>query len=167
MITLERTPKTLSEWFEIYGDPREQGSDSYSKVWAKQNLVWYPAPFKMVLSWDLDFEVEWLWMHRRIGAVVLDALREVVSDLGEQYLIDSGWNRWGGCFNFRPQRGDPMVLSSHAMAAAVDINPHLGLMGERSRQPEIITKAFVDRGFVWGGEFKIPDGMHYQAGTGL
>jgi hypothetical protein len=167
MKILEEVPRSKKEWFRIYGDPRDEMSDSFSVKWVNENLDWFPAPFPMVLSWDIDRVVDFLYMHKKIGPVVINALEELVNEKGIEYIIDNKHNRWGGCFNYRPQRGDSGEMSTHSFGAAIDLNPALAPRGGESNQPDYVVKAFLKRGFTWGGEFSVVDGMHFQGGFGL
>lgn len=166
MIKLETVPETEEAWFEIYGDPRSKG-DNASTDWIKDNLDWFALPFNLFLSWNHEQEIEWGYMHRRIGPVVVDALKEMLDNQGIVYIRENGHDKWGGCFNYRPQRGDSTKMSTHCFGAAIDINPHLGGFRQVSKQPKYITEAFVKRGFTYGGGWFVPDGMHFQAGLGL
>jgi hypothetical protein len=75
---------------------------------------------------------------------------------------------FGGCFNFRFMCG-AHNLSTHSWGIAVDYLPDRGRLGSREdaeTYPQHVREAFVKRGFVWGGDWKTPDAMHYQACMG-
>lgn len=169
MISLGRTPKSVEEWFEIYGDPSSPESDGPSKSWMDENLAWFKLPLPLVLSWNLGKEIKYIYTHKLIGDAVVDGLTEIARSPGVDYVVREGHNRWGGSFNYRPQRGKPEFMSTHSFGAAFDINPHLGPLGGPNKQPIYIVETFVKRGFTWGGDWegKRNDGMHFQAGIGL
>ena len=96
-----------------------------------------------------------------------EALLEVKLSHGEEYLHTEGLDSFGGVFNFHPQKGSALILSSHAFGAAIDLNPEIAPFAGVSHQPDFIVKAFQHQGFTWGGEFPTSDGMHFQFGTGL
>ena len=167
MITLDNVPNSYDDWFKIYGDPQEANSDAPSKTWETHNLTWFKLPFDLELSWIPGKAVSYGWMHEKIGNVVVDALKAMEKARGISYIIGNGHNKWGGCYNFRPQRNRPNSMSTHCFGAAVDINPHLGPLGGPDNQPSYIVEAFKERGFTWGGDWERLDSMHFQAGTGL
>jgi hypothetical protein len=104
-------------------------------------------------------------MHRKVGPVVVDALEEIGDYISgdPEYLERNGLNFWWGCFAFRFKRTDKGQYSTHAFGIAVDLNRHLGDLGEAPQQPEWFVDCFKRRGFRWGGDWDYPDGMHFQA----
>jgi hypothetical protein len=72
---------------------------------------------------------------------------------------------FGGAYNFRVMRGGSS-LSMHAYGCAVDFDPARNGFG--SRNPYLakcpaVLEAFKREGWTWGGTWKKPDGMHFQA----
>lgn len=167
MVVLEGAPRKSGEWYEMYGDPRKEGTDTYSEEWADEWLDWAKLPFRMVLSWDVKKTVDWIYGNKKILPVVVDALEEICAEIGRENLVLDDLNRWGGCFNYRGQRRAPDCLSTHAFGAAVDINPHRAPFGGAPDLPDVMVSAFTMRGFTWGGTFPHCDGMHFQAGSGI
>ena len=65
--------------------------------------------------------------------------------------------RWRGRRSHRPPQ--------HAYGAAIDINaPENPYGGTPTMDPRIV-KIFEHWGFDWGGDFLIPDGMHFEYGV--
>lgn len=89
-------------------------------------------------------------------------LRGAIADIEREklsYLINS--SDFGGCFSARFTRsGDN--LSRHAWGIGVDFNVQDNLMGQTPRMDPQIVKIMEDWGFSWGGDWTIPDGMHFE-----
>jgi len=165
---LERIPDGLEEILAVYGTPGyvEEGRFLPSQAWIRENLRRFNLSFPLHESWSPYRTLTSFLAHRLVGDAMLDALEEIRDYKGWQYLQENYLDYYGGCFNFRLMRGRDL-LSTHSWAIAIDINPHLCPLGaDPARQPEFIVEAFVRRGFEWGGRWKRPDGMHFQACVG-
>ncbi len=57
-------------------------------------------------------------------------------------------------------------LSTHAWAAAIDINPARNQFGQKGAMPEKVVELFKAEGWTWGGEWRKPDPMHFEATSG-
>ena len=68
---------------------------------------------------------------------------------------------WDGCFNIRRKRGGSNY-SLHSWGLAVDINAAWNRFGKIPTMSDALVKAFEDAGFLWGGRWSKPDGMHFQ-----
>lgn len=89
------------------------------------------------------------------------ALRQVERE-GLGSLIHST----AGCFNARTVARDPTAPpSNHAYGAAIDINAPENAYGAAPTMDERVVAIFERWGFRWGGDFLIPDGMHFEYGT--
>lgn len=159
MIALPHVPNGYKEIVDTYGDPA-------SKKFARERLAQMKLPMPMRASWNEKLIVKSAWIHVAVAGAMLDALKEIREFGGLEFLQMQNLDRWGGVHNFRMKVGDPSSLSTHAWAIAIDINPHKGPYGKRPNMPDWIVSAFVRRGFVWGGDWTIPDGMHFQACKG-
>lgn len=67
-----------------------------------------------------------------------------------------------GCFNVRPVRGVPNVMSVHSWGLALDFNAKDNPLGGESTWSPDFVQVWKDAGFVWGGDFKRKDPMHFQ-----
>lgn len=68
-----------------------------------------------------------------------------------------------GCFSPRFIGRDPDGrLSAHSWGAALDVNAAENPLGRRPTMHDGIVGAFLTAGFNWGGEWLIPDGMHFE-----
>ena len=124
----------------------------------------------------LTIEPRWTTTHLRtktlplIGRVTCNlaffpplahALRQVERE-GLGSLIHST----AGCYNARTVARDPTAPpSDHAYGAAIDINAPENAYGATPTMDERIVAIFERWGFAWGGDFLIPDGMHFELGT--
>jgi len=156
--TLRSVPCGLEEIIEIYGD-------CFAADWYKENTVWQRSPFAMRLSWSPAQYIGGFIAHRLVGPVIADALTAIRDFGGLGFLRENSYDLWGGCLNMRPKK-DGVGTSTHAWGIAVDYCPHLGQFGVPSHMPAFIVEAFTKRGFVNGGAWKKPDGMHQQACDG-
>ena len=119
-------------------------------------------PFKMFLSWRPEIPVEQALVHKSIRVELEEAFNTILSYYGESFIYENRLASWGGAYNDRYSTGSQR-WSVHAWALAVDYLPHLGLYGEPSMMPYPIVEAFKAQGFIWGGEWSRPDGMHFTA----
>jgi D-alanyl-D-alanine carboxypeptidase len=55
--------------------------------------------------------------------------------------------------------------SNHAYGAAIDINAPENPYGSTPTMNRRVVKIFERWGFDWGGNFLIPDGMHFEYRT--
>ena len=69
---------------------------------------------------------------------------------------------WDGCFQIRKKRG-ANSMSLHAWGLAVDLNQAQNPFGAKPKMPRELILCFTDTGlWDWGGNWKKPDGMHFQ-----
>lgn len=90
------------------------------------------------------------------------ALEELV-DRGLDDLISI----YSGCYAARTvARSDTAPPSQHAYGAAIDIDAPTNGYGDTTpaMDPRVV-EVFETHGFLWGGDFLIPDGMHFEHGS--
>jgi hypothetical protein len=63
-------------------------------------------------------------------------------------------------------RSDTAPPSQHAYGAAIDIDAPANGYGDTTpaMDPRVV-EVFERHGFLWGGDFLIPDGMHFEYGS--
>jgi hypothetical protein len=89
-------------------------------------------------------------------------LRGVVQDLIAQGIEDT-IRSYSGCFSPRHINRDPgSGISHHAWGIAVDVNVAQNPYGARPDQDPRLVRTFERWGFLWGGKWLIPDGMHFE-----
>ncbi len=164
MICLEKIPSGLEEAIRYYGKPwvEENGVLIESKEWRRENLGSVTLPHSLRYSWK-DERLFSFACHKKVCKPVQDAILEIGSHGGWEWLVLQEFDRWGGCYNPRSKRSTPLQPSAHFFGIAIDLNPHIDPQGEPPKMPWFIVDAFVKRGFIWGGDFKRKDGQHFQA----
>jgi hypothetical protein len=121
--------------------------------WVSRNIVRRPMPL-------LKGEVV---CHRLFVDQLYGALKEI-EDRGLGHLIDP--SQYGGCWvprhiDFNPAR----PLSMHAWGIAADFNVSTNGLGMKPQMDRRIVEVFDRWGFVWGGRWSRPDGMHFELGA--
>jgi hypothetical protein len=129
-----------------------------------------PAPGRP--GW-LDLDPAWEGQHiatRRVpllGRVTCNvalfpqirgAIRELIAE-GLAGTIDT----FSGCFARRYINRDPGAgISHHSWGIALDINVPRNPFGAPPNQDPRMVEIFERWGFIWGGRFVRPDGMHFE-----
>lgn len=98
-----------------------------------------------------------IYVHNWMAEPLLKAL-QAVRDRG----LLSELKTFDGCFNVRDKRGFAGRFSWHSYALAIDLNADENRLGLLPRLSKSFVECFTEQGFVWGGEFHRPDGMHFQ-----
>jgi len=90
-------------------------------------------------------------------------IRGVVHELIERGLQGT-IHSFSGCFSARHINRIPNAgLSHHSWGIALDLNVQQGnLFGQTPHQDPRLVRVFERWGFVWGGTFIEPDGMHFE-----
>ena len=128
----------------------------------QSDFVKITFPFVMRASWDKELILRSFYGHEHIGEAVIESLEEIRDYFGNDFIYDNDLDLWGGCYANR-QTVTGKRKSVHAWGLAVDYLPHLGPYNKPSMIPYQIVNAFKKRGFIWGGDWSIPDGMHFSA----
>ncbi len=98
--------------------------------------------------------------NRGLFARLRGALREVVRD-GLAPEIHP--NEYGGCYSPRfALHHAGAGLSHHAWGVAIDLDVAENPYGERPTMDPRVVAIFRRWGFAWGGDWLIPDGMHFE-----
>jgi len=72
---------------------------------------------------------------------------------------------YSGCYAPRTvARSATAPPSQHAYGAAIDINAPENPYGSTPTMDPKIVRIFQRWGFMWGGDFLTPDGMHFEYG---
>jgi len=96
--------------------------------------------------------------HRRIVPFMRAAFLEIQESAEMRPLLKS----FDGCYNWRRQR-KAKSLSRHGWGIAVDINDEENSLGDSTPSQDLrIIDVFRRHGFMWGGYFHRPDGMHFE-----
>lgn len=98
--------------------------------------------------------------HRKVLEPLRAAMQEL-ADRGAAHLVSS----YAGCWAPRTS-GTTGPLSSHAWGMAVDVNAPTNPYGAEPRQPALLVDVMAEHGFLWGGDWDTPDGMHFELAPG-
>ena len=109
-----------------------------------------------------------------LGAVtchetVVDMLRGAMTELvdnGLGHLVEPAG--FAGCWNpryIRATTGRPAGISRHAWGAALDLNAAANPVGSAGTQDPRLVAVMGDWGFTWGGDWLVPDPMHFEYGV--
>ncbi len=152
----------------FYGDPDADRNGEADRKWEDANLTRILPAYPMLIAWDLKAPVKAIRCHRLVAPSLERILRRIGETFPDRKLREkAGLHLFGGCYNFRAVRGGS-TLSTHAFAAAIDINPAGNPLGVRWRgnagmMPREVVAIFEAEGWVWGGHWSRPDCQHFQA----
>lgn len=102
--------------------------------------------------------------HETVTDMLFGAMTEVV-DQGLSHLVDPAG--YAGCWYPRFTRtatGSSAGLSRHSWGAAVDINAPANSYGSAGTQDRRLVDIMQSWGFTWGGDWLVPDPMHFEYG---
>jgi D-alanyl-D-alanine carboxypeptidase len=151
---------------QFYGNPALPNG-KLNPAWEAANIVRVNIPWKAVLAWDTDAVVKTIRIHRLCAQSLQRILDAIWAAAGKKQATIEAWGMhlYGGAFEFRLQRGGN-TLSSHSWACAIDWDPGRNALGDTTpnfANVPAVLKAFTDEGWIWGGTWSRPDGMHWQA----
>lgn len=93
---------------------------------------------------------------------LLPQLRGAMDALVAQGL-ESTITSVAGCFSSRFALGSPSAsISRHAWGIAVDVNADTNRFGMPPAQDPLLVDIMEQWGFTWGGDWIVPDGMHFE-----
>ncbi len=96
--------------------------------------------------------------HRKFFAQLREAFEEL-NRRGLGHLV----REYSGCYNARFVATPAGIrLSRHTWGIAFDINSSNNQFGAEPRQDPRLVKIMRDHGMVWGGDWVVPDGMHFE-----
>ena len=133
-------------------------------ITSKQALAHYGQPENesSLVLWRVPKELQHGAVPQRIYCN-----RDLVIPLTHAFtnLIDRGFidelKTWDGCFNIRKKKlGASMSL--HSWALAIDMNAAWNQIRRAPTLSAGFVKCFTDAGFIWGGTWRTPDGMHFE-----
>lgn len=152
-----------SQLLSLYGSP------SYvTPSFKKNNIGTAVLPYTM---WMDNIRFDKFAMHKscvdsfvRVMTYIWEANDKDYDKIKAQQL-----HVFSGCWNIRAKRGGS-TASVHSWALAVDIAAPYNGLGKKPgynkysfTNESLIVKAFKEEGWIWGGDWSRPDGMHFQA----
>lgn len=131
--------------------------------------VMLDLPYPMRLAWDKSTTVTRTTINEKCAESAGRALQTALDHYGINGLRRNGLDLFGGCYNNRKMRGGSS-LSTHAYAAAFDINPAANRLrwgrdraAMAKKQCAPFLDAFEAEGWVSLGRERNYDWMHVQA----
>lgn len=128
---------------------RGDGTITIDPTWVDRYIVTAPVPILGSVH-----------CHEAIVAPLGAALQQIV-DEGLADAVDA--DDYGGCWVPRRIDRDPAKpLSMHAWGLAIDLNVATNGLGATPTMDARVVEIFRTHGFVWGGAWSRPDGMHFE-----
>jgi hypothetical protein len=131
------------EYEELHG-----GLVKVSEIWIAENIM------------RLELFGIKIWCHK----IAAPQFAAVITDVQAAGLIaEISLGVGGGCYNARHKRHDPAAeLSGHSWGYCLDVDPGRFPYGSAARAHPVVISIFQRWGFVYGGDFKTPDPMHWE-----
>jgi hypothetical protein len=150
-LSTPRAKRALGEpWYQVTGTD----TIDMHPTWKANNLT----DGRIVLNASIPIRAQ---CHVK----VVDDLRAALADVAAAGLSGAfdlaNTNTYGGCYNPRYSRTSGF-LSRHAYAMALDANTVTNCQGCVPRMNCDVVRIFRRHGFAWGGNFRQPDGMHFE-----
>jgi hypothetical protein len=96
------------------------------------------------------------------NAALFPQLRGALRELVRRGLEDT-ITSYAGCYARRFANRDPnQAISHHTWGIAFDVNVPQNPFGGPPDQDPRLVRVFERWGFIWGGRFIVPDGMHFE-----
>lgn len=148
----------------FFGNPRGKNGN-VSPLWYERNMTRVIPPWKLYYAGQPV--TKGVSIHKKAADSLANVFKRIWDASGRsQAQIDAwGMSDFSGSFNYRPKRGS-RSLSMHAYGAAVDFDADRNGFGDRTpafAAAKPVLDAFAAEGWVWGGTWSKPDGMHWQA----
>ena len=126
----------------------QPGFITIDPAWLRRNIDARPVPLLGSVT-----------CHVALFPQIRGVVRELI-DRGLEHTVKS----FSGCFSPRHINRIPSAgLSHHSWGIALDLNVQQGnLFGQTPHQDPRLVGVFERWGFVWGGTFIVPDGMHFE-----
>jgi D-alanyl-D-alanine carboxypeptidase len=142
-------PVQLKEWFGEFAARPVGGYLSVDPGWVKSHITTAEVP---ILG------------HVRCNRALIPQLRGALAEIEREDLaraIDP--KQYAGCYSARFLNRNPEAgISHHAWGVALDINVSRNPFGGTPHQNGRVVEIFERWGLTWGGEWLVPDGMHFE-----
>lgn len=144
--------KDRAELLRLYGDPLAGGAKWWREFGREVRLG---PEFAHVRSDGKPWRGRF-WCHRDIRS----ATQATFADIAQQKLAHE-IHTYDGCYVLRAMRRSTNI-SIHSWGYAIDLNAAENTLGEIPKMSPAIVAVFKSHGWIWGGDWKRPDGMHFQ-----
>ncbi len=98
--------------------------------------------------------------HRELIEPLRAAMQELI-ERGAEHVIED----YAGCWVPRTS-GSSGPPSSHAWGVSIDFNARANPYGAPPDQPDVLVEVMSEHGFLWGGDWDVPDAMHFELAPG-
>ena len=143
-------PALIKRRFGEWAGRPQPGGTGYIEIdpsWVQQNIVTADLPVLGRVS-----------CNRRL----LPQLKGAMAALVAQGLA-STIHSTDGCFSSRFVLRSPSAsISHHAWGVAIDVNADTNRFGTPPTQDPRLVALMQQWGFAWGGDWVVPDGMHFE-----
>jgi hypothetical protein len=140
-----------------------------TQEWQEDHLILMPVPFPLRLAWQPTTTVRRIRCHVKAAISLEHILHAILAHYGgdPEKVRAARMDLFGGCYEFRRARGGSQ-LSMHAWGAAIDLDPERNELGVpwkpgTGMMPQAVVEIFESAGWTWGGGWKRPDPMHFEA----
>lgn len=138
---------TSAQCMARFGDPtRDDQRLQFERQWM---TIWIPPP-------GIGAFPRRIYCHQYMVPVLHDLHDRIV----DARIVDQ-IKTWDGCFNVRAKKG-AKSLSLHSWGLAFDMNASWNRFGEVPTMSPALVACIEQAGFLWGGRWKNPDGMHSE-----
>jgi hypothetical protein len=122
-------------------------------------MVTVPFPTPLPLGWDKSKVATRARVHNKIAPQV-EILFAALDHDGVWPLLKT----YDGGYTWRAKRGS-QKMSMHAFGLALDFNAATNGLGNHDfDMPRPVIRVFKALGWTWGGQWSVPDAMHFQWG---
>jgi len=150
---------TTAEIIAHYGQP------------GSTNLIQMDTPYPMRIAWDINTTVSHIQVHKLVAPALRAVMDELLTTYGLSEIQRLGIDLFGGCYNYRKQRGGS-DWSRHAWGIAIDLDPSRNQLKQTDKtaqfaKPEYkkMIEIFYKHGFKGLGPEKNYDWMHFEIGS--
>lgn len=138
--------KRFGEWAGR-PQPGDAGLIEVDPVWVRDHIVTATIPVLGRVSCNRKLMPQ---LRRVAKAVVAQGLTATI-------------HSFDGCFSSRFALSSPSAsISHHAWGVAIDVNADTNRFGTTPVQDPRLVDLMKGLGFAWGGDWIVPDGMHFE-----
>ncbi|HZD78729.1 MAG TPA: M15 family metallopeptidase [Actinomycetota bacterium] len=139
--------KELFGEFSARPDPARSGYLIIDASWEREHIMTEHVPLLGTVTCNVA-------LFRQIRGVIHELIAEHLA---------SAIQSFSGCYARRFTNRDPdLSISHHSWGIALDINVPQNPFGAPPHQDRRMVRVFERWGFIWGGTFLTPDGMHFE-----
>ncbi len=139
--------KELFGEFAAKPDPKRPGYLLIDPQWERTHIVTGHVPLLGAVTCNVAMFPQ---IRGAMNQLIAEGLADTISS-------------FSGCYARRFANRDPTAaISHHSWGIALDINVPQNPFGAMPNQDPGMVKVFEEWGFIWGGDFIRPDGMHFE-----